>query len=108
MSAGQTEPEMYPGIACLETLLAALLSRMLYLDLIEMRARFGHFQVSNAARSHLARRAPASYVLSKNSYRVSSGDSARRTSSYNRMNSESWGFQLAPAGRTGCASMSGG
>jgi len=49
----------------------------------------GIFRSPNAARSHLARRAPASYVLSKNSYRVSSGDSARRMSSYNRMNSES-------------------
>src|ERR1039457_6601390 len=77
------------------------------LDLIEMRAVFGHVQVSNVARSHLARRAPASYVLSRNSYKLSSGDSARRTSSYIRMNSESCAFQPAPSGRTGCFSWRG-
>ena len=66
MSARQTEPEVYPGVARFETLLAALLSRMRYLDLVEMRQGSGIVQVSNAARSHLARRAPASYVLSRN------------------------------------------
>src|ERR1035437_1073539 len=113
MSARQTEPKVHPGVARFEALLTALLSRMGYLDLVEMLAGFGHVQVSqvqisNAVRSHLARRAPVSYVLSKNSYRVSSGDCARRTSSYIRMNSDSSVFQLAPAGRTGCVSMPGG
>src|ERR1035438_2513873 len=108
MPARQTEPEVHPGIAGFEALLAALLGRMRDLDLIEMRAVFGHVQVSNVARSHLARRAPASYVLSKKAYSASSGDSARRTSSYIRMNSESCGFQAAPVGRTGCVSIPGG
>src|ERR1035441_7155654 len=105
MPARQTEPEVHPGVARFEAVLAALLGRIRDLDLIEVRTVFGHIQVSKAARSHLARRAPASYVLSRNSYKASSGDSARRTSSYIRMNSESCVFQPAPVGRTGCVSM---
>src|ERR1039458_6409332 len=108
MSAPQHEPEVHTGVARFEAVLAALLGRIRDLDLIEMRAVFGHIQVSKAARSHLARRAPASYVLSRKAYRVSSGDSAARTSSYIRMNSESCVFQAAPVGRTGCVSMPGG
>ncbi len=66
MPARHTEPEVDPGVAHFETLFAALLSGMRNLDLIEMSTRSGHSQVSNAARSHLASRAPASYVLSRN------------------------------------------
>src|ERR1039457_6869469 len=108
MPARQTEAEVHPGVARFEAVLAALLGRVRDLDLVEMRAVFGHVQVSNVARSHLARRPPASYVLSRNSYKLSSGDSARRTSSYIRVNSESCAFQPAPTGRTGCVSMPGG
>jgi hypothetical protein len=46
VSAQQTKPQMYPGVAGLEALLAPLLRRMPYFDLIEMRAGFGHLQVS--------------------------------------------------------------
>ena len=106
--ARQAEPEVHPGVARFEAFLAALLTGMRNLDLFEMGAWLGHVQTSNAARSQLASRAPASYVLSRNSHRVSSGDSARRTWSYIRMNSESGAFQLAPAGRTGCVSKPGG
>src|ERR1039457_3026214 len=66
MPAQHTEPEVDPGVAHLETLLATLLRGMRDLDLIEMPARFGHVQISNVARSQRASRAPASYVLSKN------------------------------------------
>jgi hypothetical protein len=46
MPAQQTEPEVYPGVAGLEALLASLLCRMPYFDLIEVRAGFGHLPVS--------------------------------------------------------------
>ena len=47
--------------------------------------------LSSAARSHLARFAPASYVLFRNSISAVSGEAAWRISSYIRMNSESLG-----------------
>ena len=60
MTTRQTEPEMHPGIAHCKTFLAAFLARVLDLNLIEVTACFWHVQSSNLARSHFARRAPAS------------------------------------------------
>src|SRR5947209_20226465 len=102
VAARETEPQVDPRIARLEALFAAFLTGMPDLDLVEMRALFFHFSHSRWARSQLPRRAPASYVLSRNSYSVSSGEAACRTSSYMRMNSPSCVFLPAAAGRT-CA-----
>src|SRR5690349_5085856 len=77
LTARETEPQMHPRIARLQALLTSVFIRVLDFDLIEMFTGDGHFQTSSAARSQFASRAPALYVLSKNSYRESSGEPAK-------------------------------
>src|SRR5436853_4396293 len=42
MAAAQAQPQMHPGVACLETLLAAARAGRHVADLIEMRTLFSH------------------------------------------------------------------
>src|SRR5215831_4418319 len=65
------------------------------------RHKASHLYVtlSNAARSQYANVAPASYVLCRNSNNTSSGATACRTSSYNKMCCDSSELQKALRGR---------
>jgi len=65
LPANHAKPQMHPGVAHLYTLFAHMLGGVLDLDLIQVTAIFSiGFQdfgpLSSAARSHLARLAPAS------------------------------------------------
>src|SRR5262245_36810977 len=105
---------MHPRIAGLQALFAAALARRTDSSLFQMCATFVHLappcDVSDASRagSHLDSRAPASYVLCRNSSSVSRGDSDRRTASYIRINSLSCLFHPADGGRTVSSSSPGG
>src|ERR1700682_1313870 len=84
--------QVHPLSADLHTLVALPVLRVFHRrDALEVRTGcFRHHRVlSSAARSHFARSAAASYVLCRNSIKVSRGDEAVRMLSYGRRNSPS-------------------
>ncbi len=60
MTAGQAKPQVDPGVADLDAILAFMFTGVPDLDLIKVSASFCHgLHLSSAARSHPARSAPA-------------------------------------------------
>src|SRR5271157_1403620 len=92
IAAFKAQSQMHPGVAELDAIFADVHLGVLDFDLIEMCAGFGHNaplcgQRSSDFRSQLPHTAAASYVLCRNSIKAALGESAVRTSPYNRRNS---------------------